>query len=90
MLFPKAFSLFFFVFILSLPSLSSLKLVICRSSHHILQSMNQPGKVANTGCGQLSRKMDISLSPLVPESLVSRNGLGRPVPRQPAYSPLSG
>ena len=85
---PRDFLIFFFI--LSLSSLFSLKLVICRSSHHILQSMNQLGKIANTGCGQLSRKIDIFLSPFVPESLVLRNGLGRPVPRQPAYSPLSG
>ena len=30
-------------------------------------------------------KMNISLSPFAPEDLVSRDGLGSPVPRQPAY-----
>ena len=32
----------------------------------------------------------ISLSPFAPESLVSRNWFGRPVPSQPAHSPHSG
>ena len=30
-------------------------------------------------------KMNISLFPFAPENLVSRNGFGRPVPRQPAH-----
>ena len=30
-------------------------------------------------------KMNISLSPCVPEKLVSRDGFSRPVPRQPAH-----
>ena len=29
--------------------------------------------------------MDISLSAFAPKNLVSRDGLGSPVPRQPAY-----
>ena len=33
--------------------------------------------------------MNISLSPLAPENMVSRDGYGRPVPRLPAYSPYS-
>ena len=32
--------------------------------------------------------MSISLSPFVPENLVSGDEFGRPVPRQPAHSPL--
>ena len=32
----------------------------------------------------------ISLSPFAPENLVSRDGYGHPVSRQPAYSPYSG
>ena len=32
-------------------------------------------------------KMNISLSPLAPENLVSQDGFGRPVPRQLDYSP---
>ena len=34
--------------------------------------------------------MDFSLSPFAPESLILRDGFGRPVLRQPAYSPYSG
>ena len=33
----------------------------------------------------LTRKMNIPLSPYVPENLVSRDGFSRPVPRQPAH-----
>ena len=29
--------------------------------------------------------MDISLSPFAPENLVSRDGFGSPIPRQPAH-----
>ena len=29
--------------------------------------------------------MNVSLSPVAPENLVSRDGLGSPVPRQPAH-----
>ena len=56
--------------------------------HDIEQSMDQSGKVANPVRGQL--EMNISLSPLAPESLVSRDGFGRLVPRQPAHSLYSG
>ena len=34
--------------------------------------------------------MNISLSALAPKNLVSRDGFGHPVPRQPAHSPHSG
>ena len=37
-----------------------------------------------------TEKMNISRSSFAPGSLVSRNGFGRPVPRQPAHSPHSG
>ena len=49
--------------------------------------MDQPGKVANSARGQLNREnnRDIPLSPCVPESLVSRDGFSRPVPRQPDH-----
>ena len=48
--------------------------------------MDQPGKVANPVNGQLNRKNSITLSPCVPENLVSRgDGFSRPVPRQPAH-----
>ena len=52
--------------------------------------MDQPGKVANLLVVSLTQKMDISLSPFAPENLVSRDGSGRPVPRQPAHSSHSG
>ena len=45
------------------------------------KSMDQPGKVANPARGQ----MNISRSAFVPENLVSRDGFGSPVPRQPAH-----
>ena len=47
--------------------------------------MDQPGKVANPARGQLTGKMNIPLSPCVPENLVSRDGFSGPVPRQPAH-----
>ena len=47
--------------------------------------MDQPGKVANPARGQLNREHNISLSPRVPENLVSRDGFSRPVPRQPTH-----
>ena len=51
--------------------------------------MDQPGKVANHPArGQLNRENNIPLSPCVPENLVSREGLSRPVPRQPLISIL--
>ena len=46
--------------------------------------MDQPNRVANPARGRLNRKINISLSPFAPENLVSRDGFGRPVPRQPA------
>ena len=49
-------------------------------------------KVANSARGQLNRENEhsICLSPFAPENLVSRDGFGRPVPRQPAHSLHSG
>ena len=49
--------------------------------------MDQPGKVANPARGQLKKEneYEYSLSPFAPEKMVSRNGFGRPVPRQPAH-----
>ena len=49
------------------------------------KSKDQPGKVANPARGQLNRGNVFSLSTFGPESLVSRDGLGSPVPRQPAH-----
>ena len=54
--------------------------------HTYSKSMDQPGKVANPAGGQLNRQNDISLSAFfVPENLVSRDGFGSSVPRQPAH-----
>ena len=48
--------------------------------------MDQPDKVANRARGQLNReKLKISLSTFAPENLVSRDGFGSLVPRQPAH-----
>ena len=49
------------------------------------KSMDKPGKVTNPARGQLNRKRKISLSAFAPENLVSRDGFGSPIPRQPAH-----
>ena len=54
---------------------------------HLQQSTDQPGMTVNPARGQLNSKMNISLSSSAPENLVSRDGFGRPIPRQPAHSP---
>ena len=54
---------------------------------HIIysKSMDQPGKVASPARGQPNRESKYSLSAFAPENLVSRDGFGSPVPRQPAH-----
>ena len=51
--------------------------------------MDQPGKVANPAHGQLKRENEYSpvdsARTYVPESLLSRDGFGRPIPCQPAH-----
>ena len=47
------------------------------------KSTDQPGKVSSWSAEQ--GKMSIPLSAFVPENLVSRDGVSRPVPRQPAH-----
>ena len=48
--------------------------------------MAQASKVANPTDGQLNKEnVFFSMSPFAPENLVSRDGFGSPVPRQPAY-----
>ena len=44
--------------------------------------MDQPSKVANPARGQLNSENNITLSPCVPENLVSRDGFSRLVPRK--------
>ena len=58
---------------------------LCMHGHIYYKSMDQPGKVTSSARGQLNRKMNISLSAFVPEKLVSRDGFGSSVPRQPAH-----
>ena len=49
--------------------------------------MDQPGKVANPARDQLNRENECSkLSGFAPENLVSRDGFGSPVQRQPAHA----
>ena len=53
--------------------------------HTYSKSIDQPGKVANPAhVLSCTGKMNISLSTFAPENLVSRDGFGSPVPRQPA------
>ena len=57
----------------------------------VVVSMDQPGKVANPARGHLNTEYIFFLSPLFgPQNSVSRDRFGRPVPRQPAFSPNSG
>ena len=58
--------------------------------HTYSKSMDQLGKVTNPARGQLNRKINISLSAFTPENLVSRDGFGSPVPRQPAHLHTQG
>ena len=59
--------------------------------HPLKQIGHQPGKIAKPARGQLNREhMHFPPSPFTPDDLVSRDGFGRPVPRQPDHSPHSG
>ena len=55
---------------------------LCMFGHTYSKSMDQPGKVVNPARGQLNRKMNIFLSAVAPENLVSGDGFVSPVPRQ--------
>ena len=55
------------------------------NNNNIARLRDQPGKVASPARDELNRKNNISLSAFVPENLVSRDGFGSPVPRQPAH-----
>ena len=48
--------------------------------------MGQPGMVANPACGQLDGEIHLFPYPLAPAILVTRDGFGRPVPRQLTHS----
>ena len=60
-------------------------IVLCCMVITYSKSKDRPDKVANPARGQLKRENEISLSPFAPENLVSRDGFGTPVPRQPAH-----
>ena len=70
---------------------SSTRMYVCMYVCMVITYSNgvdQPGKVVNPARGQLNRDNEhrsISLSPFAPENLVSRDGFGSPVPRQPAH-----
>ena len=50
------------------------------------QGKDQQGKVTNLARDQLNgEENDFFLSSFAPENLVSRDGFGNPVPRQPTY-----
>ena len=53
--------------------------------HTYSKSMDQPGKIANPARGQMNRETEYFLSAFAAENLVSRDGFGSPVPRQPAH-----
>ena len=63
--------------------LSNINMYACMYGHAYGKGMDQPGKVANPARGQLNRENEYF--PLAPENLVSRDGFGSPVPRQPAH-----
>ena len=46
---------------------------------------DQPGKVVNPSRGHLNRENKYFPVPFAPENLVSRDGFGSPVLRQPAH-----
>ena len=58
---------------------------VCMVTSSHLAGKDQPGKVANPARGQVNKENEFSLSPFAPENLVSRDGFGSPVPRQPAH-----
>ena len=52
------------------------------NGQHFQKSMDQPGMVVNPTRGQLNRaENEFSLYPFMPENLISRDRLGRLVPR---------
>ena len=57
---------------------------VCMVTHVTRVWINRV-KFANPARGQLNREMSVSLPPFAPENLISRDGFGSPVPRQPAH-----
>ena len=62
-------------------------MLYCATAITYLAEYGQAGKVVNPARGQRTGKINISLPPFPPEDLVSRDGFGSLVPRQPAHSP---
>ena len=54
-------------------------------AHTYSKSKDQPGKAANPARGQLNTENEYFPVPVAPENLVSRDGFGSSVPRQPAH-----
>ena len=63
----------------------ALRLYVWMYGHIYSKNMDQPGLVANPARGQLNREIIISLSAFAAHNLVSQDGFGSPVPRQPAH-----
>ena len=57
---------------------------VCMYGHTYSKSKDQPGKVANPARGQLTMENEYFPVRVRAENLVSRDGFGSPVPRQPA------
>ena len=55
------------------------------NDHTYSKNKDQPGQVANPARGQLNKENQYSLPAFTAENLVSRDGFGSPVPRQPAH-----
>ena len=58
---------------------------VCMYDHTYIKSRDQAGKVANPARGQLMREKSYFPVPVRAEKMVSRDGFGSPVPRQPAH-----
>ena len=63
----------------------SMRMYVCMVITHIARVWINWVRLPIPARGQLNRKKNISLSPFAPENLVSRDGLGSPVSRQPAH-----
>ena len=58
---------------------------VCMVTHHIARVWINRVRLPVLHVVSSTGKINISLSAFVPESLVSRDGFGRPVPCQPAH-----
>ena len=55
------------------------------SSHTARVRVNRVRLISNPTRSQLNREHVFSMPPFTPENLVTRDGFGSPVPRQPAH-----